>query len=137
MSMTYSEACEKYPIPKGLTVKQEEYHLRMQSIQGCAYADGYNAAEKEYVEMIEAYRFQVSNLTVKIAAAERRSNLAEEGNKAVVEMAVACLDSVQAMLENTDGGMTHRERNFCSQAMIKYIKSVRSSLKTSVEPTPF
>lgn len=78
-----------------------------------------------------------SELAIKIAALESRLEIVEKEKATMTEKAIACLDSVKAMLENTDGSMTHRQRNFYSRAIVKYIEKVRGSLKANLEQMPF
>ena len=43
--------------------------------------------------------------------------------------AIACLDSVEAMLRHSTHGATHRMRNFYTDAMLEYIKKVRADIR--------
>ena len=137
--MTRKEIQEKYyPVPEGFTKKQREYHERMSAERACAFHEGYKVAMEEVERDRCDLERKVSEYSIKNAGLESRLELKEKEFVAIAEKSIACLDSVKAMLEHTEGRtMTHRERNFCSQAIVKYINNVRSSLKASLEPTPF
>ena len=136
--MTNWEACQKYPLPEGeLSRQQRGYYERMQALQGCAYCTGYNDAEKKAAEGMDNLRILLSENSIKKSELERQVRELKENRVAVLEKTIACIDSVKAMLEHTNGTMTHRERNFCSQAIIKYIDSIRNDLKLWTDPIPF
>ena len=137
--MTRKEIQEKYyPVPEGLTKRQREYHERMSANRACAFQRGYDVAMEEAARDISDLERKVSEYSIKNAAYEAQLETREKELVAMTEKAIACLDSVEAMLEHTSGRtMTHRERDFYSQAMATYIGRVRGSLKASLEPTPF
>ena len=137
--MTQKEIQEKYyPVPDGLTQKQREYHERMSADRACAFHYGYTVALDEAAKDRSDLEGKVSEYTIKNSSLGSRLELKERELVAITEKAIACLDSVKAMLEHTDGRtMTHRERDFYSQAMARYIDRVRGRLKADIEPTPF
>ena len=136
--MTRKEIQEKYyPVPEGLTKRQREYHERMSVNRACAFQRGYDVAMEEVARDISDLERKVSEYSIKNAAYEAQLETMEKENVAMTEKAIACLDSVKAMMENTDGSMTHRQRDFYSRAIVKYIEKIRWDLKASLEPTPF
>lgn len=136
--MTNLEGCQKYPLPEGeLSQRQRRYYERMQALQGCAYCDGYKDAEKKAAEDMDDMRRLLSESSIKKSELECQVKELEEDRVVILEKSIACIDSVKAMLEHTHGSMTHRERNFCSNAIVKYIDSVRNDLKHCIDPIPF
>ena len=137
--MTRKEIQEKYyPVPEGLTKRQREYHERMSADRACAFGRGYDVAMEETARDVSDLERKVSEYSIKNTACEARLEMKEKELVAMTEKAIACLDSVKAMLEHTEGmTMTHRERDFYSKAMVTYIDRVRGSLKASLEPMPF
>ena len=60
----------------------------------------------------------------------------EEECKSINNRAIACLEVVKAMLENTHGA-THRMKDFYTDAIEKYIENVKEDLSHRVWQYPF
>lgn len=71
-----------------------------------------------------------------VFVAKKDAEDAESMKRKVIDEAVGCLHAVKAMLQ-MGCGATHRQRNFYSEAIVKYIDNTVSILEAEKDPYPF
>ena len=100
-----------------------------------------NELQEEYNKLlfdIKEKGDKLLNANAKSFNAEKKAKEEEELKRKAIDKAVGCLRAVREMLsESTGTGCTHRQRNFYSDAMIKFINNSVAALEGEKEPYPF
>lgn len=112
------------------------------TLQELFTSDSSPLSEEQKKELQNEYFGEVSGLKERIRSLEQKKNeLINQSNQIKasceerVNDAIACVDSVKAMLKHSCG--THRMRDFYAEAMVGYIDDVRKDLKRTIDPLPF
>ena len=72
---------------------------------------------------------EIRDLQFELSNKKRRLKEIDDLGEVNTRMAIACLDSVEAMLRHSTHGTTHRMRDFYTEAMMEYMKRVRADIR--------
>ena len=95
--------------------------------------------ETEWQEAVDKRDKKIDELQREVFDKTRRLKEIDELGEVNIRTAIACLDSVEAMLRHSLHGATHRMRNFYTDAMLEYMDKVRADIKMpkSNDENPF
>lgn len=95
--------------------------------------------QEQYFAEVSGLNKKIHELGCKMADQSREIERIKTEAKEAVKSAIACLDSVKAMLEySNDSCATHRMKDFYAKAMIVYINKAKAKFEqVDFEPFPF
>lgn len=95
--------------------------------------------ETEWQEAVDKRDKKIDELQREVFDKTRRLKDIDDLGEVNTRTAIACLDSVEAMLRHSLHGATHRMRNFYTDAMLEYMDKVRADIKIpkSNDENPF
>ena len=91
--------------------------------------DQVNDLQEAWKEAMDKRDKKIDDLQRENFTKQRRLEKIDMDGEVNTRLALACLNSVEAMLSHSMHGATHRERNFYTEAMIKYIDKVRDDIR--------
>ena len=98
-----------------------------------------NDLQEAWKESLEKRDKKIDELQREVFDKTRRLKEIDDLGEVNTRTAIACLDSVEAMLRHSLHGATHRMRNFYTDAMLEYMDKVRADIKMpkSNDENPF
>ena len=123
----------------GLFIMEKDARLEMspfkpqseqQSEQPKSYTeDRMKDLETEWMEALDKRDKYIVDLQRENIEKTRRLKEIDDIGEVNTRTAIACLNSVEAMLRHSMSGATHRMRNFYTEAMLQYMEKVRADIR--------
>lgn len=120
----------------GLIIMEKDAKLEQSAPEPQSGQSENNIDKQELIDAEKAWQAEINSRDKRIDDLQRENFEKTRRLKEIDDMgevntrtAIACLNSVEAMLRHSMCGATHRMRNFYTEAMLQYMEKVRADIR--------